>query len=404
VKKNPGSFIFMNVLFSLILTFSFNLQAQESECQWNALLANVPNAHDLERQNICDHLPPIKDAKDLKEVLEFFYDETQKNDDKDRHKATEKLNACSPHPSSKALVIAFEGTGGYEPMIPATMANFNKCFGGKIDPKLKDKLFNISSEILKAKKGRDSKWSGLERGIMSEMMTLKDSQKVDWYSFPSEEVEQLAGLEEFKNLSISQINDNIKDSVNSNPKGIQNARDCIKKYLSEARKLNIQPKIILTSHSSGGRSLVKFAEHMKKDVGVDVDLAFSIDPVIEAHHAVEEVIPQKIGEPARYAKWKIKEKFGSTDPYPYSAVWSRSQPSKLYKSSNIKKQINFYQKEDRLGLKMGGDAGRFGIQGSPVDGADNIFIKGVGIGGHGEINMDKKLLEKFRKEMELILK
>jgi hypothetical protein len=61
---------------------------------------------------------------------------------------------------------------------------------------------------------------------------------------------------------------------------------------------------------------------MKKDVGVDVDvdLAFSIDPVKEAHHAAEEVLPQNLGEP-RYARWKLLAGKGSD--YPYSAVWSR---------------------------------------------------------------------------------
>lgn len=376
----------------------------EGDCEWDKVIANLQHESLLSRQIICDNLPPFKDQKDLDAVLEFFYDDISKNDDKNRHVATKKLNKCTPNKDSKALVIAFEGTGAYEPMLAATMAGFNKCFGGKVPAKFKDKIYSSTVDILEKKKGRDSKWSGLERGVMTEMMSMKGSKNVDWFSFPSEEVEQLAGLEELDNISVKQLYDNIKDSVDSNPKGIQNARDCIKNYMTVAKKIGVTPKIILTSHSSGGRSLVKFTEHLKKDLGIDVDLAFSIDPVKEAHHAVEEVIPQKIGEPVRFAKWKVKQKFGSKEEYPYSAVWSRSQPSSLYKSSNVKEHVNFFQKEDRLGLKMGGDAGRFGIHGSPIENAENIRIHGVGMGGHGSINTDPALLKKFREKMEPFLK
>lgn len=390
-------------MYFIILLLSFN--ALSVECDWVKVIEGLQHESLLNRQKICDNLPPITEEKDLKAVLEFFYQDLSKKDnEKKRHVATKNLNSCEPTKESKALVIAFEGTGAYEPMLPATMASFNKCFGGRVSSKLRGSVYTSTVDILEKDKGRSSKWSGLERGIMSEMMTMKGSQNVDWFSFPSEEVEQLAGLEQLENFSVSELYNNIKDSVDSNPKGIQNARDCIKHYMKTAKVLGVEPKVILTSHSSGGRSLVKFAEHMKKDVGVDIDLAFSIDPVKEAHHAVEEVVPQKIGEPVRYTKWKVREKLGYKEEYPYSAVWSRSQPSSLYKSSNIKDHVNFYQKEDRLGLKMGGDAGRFGIHGSPMNDAENIRINGVGIGGHGSINTNSAVLKKFREKMEPFLK
>lgn len=381
---------------------SFSLFATEGDCPWNDVLTKIQHEDLLTQQKICESLPKIKTDKDLKDVLGFFFDEANKKDDPDRHVATKKLNGCSPTKNSKALVIAFEGTGAYEPLVPATMARFNKCFGGKVDKKLSDSVYSKTKEVFKAKKKRDAKWSGLQSGVMSEMISMKGGKDVDWYSFPSEEVEQLAGLEKLKDTSFKQIVDDVKNSVNSNPKGIQNARSCIKNYIKEAKALGIMPKIVLTSHSSGGRSLVKFAEHMKKDVGVDVEMAFSIDPVKEAHHAVEDVLPQKIGEPIRYAKWKIMSGKGSD--YPYSAVWSEGQPSSLYKASNVKTHFNFYQKEDREGLKIGGDALRFGIHGSPIDGAKNEYIRGVGMSGHGEITYNKKVTDKFKKEMEGILK
>jgi hypothetical protein len=384
------------------LFVSSTLYSNEGDCPWNDVLAKIQHEDLITQEKICESLPRIKSKKDMKEVLEFFFDQAQKKDDPDRHKATKKLNACRPSKKSKALVIAFEGTGAYEPLIPATMARFNKCFGGKVNKKILSKVYSNTREIFKDKKGKDSKWSGLQSGVMSEMMAMDGGRNVDWFSFPSEEVEQLAGLEKLKETSLKQLVDDVKNSVNSNPKGIQNARHCIKNYIKEAKALGITPKIVLTSHSSGGRSLVKFAEHMKRDVGVDVDLAFSIDPVKEAHHAVEEVLPQKLGEPLRYTRWKLMG--GKGEDYPYSAVWSGGQPSSLYKASNVKEHINFYQKEDREGLKIGGDAMRFGIHGSPIAGADNHYIKGVGMSGHGEITYESSVVNKFNEKMKDILK
>jgi hypothetical protein len=389
----------------LLLSFLLSqLLFAEEPCSFDKHFVGTIENNLIAREAVCDNLPPIKTEKELEDILTFFFEETKKKDDPDRHKVTARTNKCLPTKNSKTLIIAFEGTGAYEPLVPPTMANFNKCFGGNLDPKLKNKVYSKMKDIFKSKMGRDAKWSGLQAGIMEEMMFLEEGSKIDWYSFPSEEVEQLAGPEKIKDFSLRQLHDSIKDSVASNPKGIQNARACIVQYMAEARRLGIQPKIVLTSHSSGGRSLVKFAEHMKKDVGVgvDVDLAFSIDPVKEAHHAVEEVLPQKVGEPARYLKWKITDGRGET--YPYSAVWHRKQPSSLYQPSNVDEHINFYQLDDRLGLKMGGDALRFGIKGSPMDKAQNIHVKNVGIGGHGDITYDETVLDLFRTKMDNLLK
>lgn len=386
----------------LVSIFSLTIitQAQELSCDWNKELGKVKNLGVLKRSELCRSLPNIENKKDLREVLKFFYSEVKVSDHPDRHQANKNLNKCLPSEESKVLVIAFEGTGAYEPLIPSVFSKFNNCFGGKLSAKLISSIYPLSREIYEEDKKVDSKWSGLQAGIMTEMISLKGSSSIDWYSFPSEEVEQLAGLEQFKNISIKELYDNIKDSVESNPKGIKNARDCIMQYIGKSKLLGIRPKIVLVSHSSGGRSLVKFAEHMKKDVGVEIDLAFSIDPVKEAHHAVEEVIPQKIGEPLRYAKWKLQ---GSKGKYPYSAVWSRKQPSSLYKSSNIKEHVNFYQQNDREGLKIGGDALRFGIHGSIISGADNHFIKGLGTSAHGEITYNQTVLDKFKEKMEKLL-
>lgn len=387
-------------MMAIILIFVQALFAQ-SECSHSKLLSTFGNKSLEGLQELCRGLPDIKSEKELKDVLEFFFLKSLKNDDKDRHIVTLRSNACKPTKDSKALIIAFEGTGAYEPLVPPTMSSLNHCFGSKIDPKLKNKIYSYTQEIYLKHKGKGPKWSGLQAGVMSELIVMKEAKHIDWYSFPSEEVEQLAGLDEVSNFSLGQLGDSIVDSIESNPRGIQSARRCIIDYIKEASDLKIEPKIIVLSHSSGGRSLVKFAEQMKKITSKDIDLAFSIDPVKEAHHAIEEVLPQKAGEPTRYLKWKITD--GKGENYPYSAVWSRSQPSSLYKPSNVSKHINFYQKDDRLGLKMGGDAMRFAIQGSPVEGADNQYIKGLSDSGHGEITYHPDVIKKFKEEIEKLI-
>jgi len=405
----------------LILIFTWLLAntalAEVGDCEWEKDLLNNQHEGLLNRKTICDNLEKVTTEAELKNALEYFYWEARSimDTETDRHKLNKKLNKCEPTKESKALVIAFEGTGAYEPLIPATMARFNKCLGGKVDPKLRDKIYSTMESLYKEKRGKERKWSGLNRGVMSELLTMKQSRSVDWYSFPSEESEILAGLDEAMDLkSWKGILGDAKKSIQSNPKGIQNARDCITQYLAKAKELKIKPKIVVTSHSSGGRSLVKFAEHMKK-AGVDIDLAFSVDPVIEAHHAIEEVIPQLAGEPYRnkeyWAKKKSNETFGTNwalPEYSFSAVWTRDHKDKLYKASNVKVHKNFYQTQDRKGLDLGGDFGRFGIRGSQMHGADNKHIEfssyNDGWGGHGSINSDSEVLKQFRESINALLK
>ncbi len=394
----------MDKFSRIFLTLFFYISVEAATC----MNQDVPDSLDSVKQlssmqSLCDKMPMIKTNEELKESLEYFYKIAKMKDAPDRHMVTKRMNLCSPTKDSKVLIIAFEGTGAYEPLVAGTMALFNKCFGnGKVDSTISSKIYATTREIYKADKKKDSKWSGLQAGVMSSLTEIKDSNKVDWYSFPSEEVEQLAGLDEAKSLSLKKLYGEIKDSIASNPKGIQNARDCIKSYMTDAWAMGIEVKVVVVSHSSGGRSLVKFAEHVKKDLpSAHIDLAFSIDPVKEAHHAIEEVVPQKAGEPIRYLQWKMSG--GSGKDYPYSAVWTRDQPHKLYKPTNVENHINFYQNEDRLGLKVGGDAARFGIHGSPMQNAENIYMKGQGISGHGSITYDKKVLDRFEEEIKKYL-
>lgn len=348
---------------------------------------------------ICQNVEPIKNQAELEDILSFFLDQANLHNHSNRHLAARRLNRCEPTSDSKVLIIAFEGTGAYEPLMPATIQMFNQCFSGNISPGFNANINYTLTQIFKKKFHRDPKWSTLQAGIQSDLVKIENARFVDWYSFPSEESETLAGTKEALRTNLHQLYNDIKNSIAVNPKGIQNARNCIKKYTDASRKIGIKPKVIILSHSSGSRSLVKFAEHIKKDSGTNIDLAFTIDPVKEAHEAIKEVLPQKAGEPARFLKWKI-----TGGDYPYSAVWSRSQPKSLYKASNVKKHINFYQTEDREGLKIGGDLARFGIHGSPIQGGENIHLKSIGADAHGSIGYQSPVLERFQRELELLLK
>lgn len=146
-------------------------------------------------------------------------------------------------------------------------------------------------------------------------------------------------------------------------------------------------KIILMSHSSGGRSVVKFLEKMKAVENFKADLVLTIDPVKEAQHAISEVIPQLSH---RYLEQGAGWILDIDVPEREAAVWSRKQPKVLYKTSNAKRWINFYQHVDTEGLK---GPVKFGIKGSPVHKADrNIYIEsGLGSSAHGEIGYHSKL-------------
>ena len=75
------------------------------------------------------------------------------------------------------------------------------------------------------------------------------------------------------------------------------------------------------------------------------------------------------------------------------------KPQSLYKPSNVKNLINYYQKKDRLGINIGGDLARFGIHGSPILNGENILLEPVGDDAHGAIGTEKQVLERFNLEL-----
>lgn len=83
--------------------------------------------------------------------------------------ANQKMNDCLPNSKSRALIIAFEGTGAYEAIIPVALTRLNQCFAGKIDKGLTQKLNYTAHKIYKSRYGKNPNWSGTESGAMEEL-------------------------------------------------------------------------------------------------------------------------------------------------------------------------------------------------------------------------------------------
>ena len=373
-----------NSLLITLLLSSFEALPQDCLIKDEMLKNATSDMGQVLSQVNCQSATPIKSRDDLDHVIQTLLANQAlqlADTPDDRHKVGEKLNDCSPEKDSQALVINFAGTGAFNPRGFHVMRELLSCYGDQELPEnLKKKIF-YSIAIQDRKANPESyKWSGIEAGPMNQFFSdpfLKTKGKVlDFAVFASEEAEVYGDQ---KNISLKKI-----IVGNKTPPGIAGAQACVTKYLAEAKKLSIKPKIIVLTHSSGGRSAVKFAERVKAQ-GVNLDLVFSMDPVKEAQKAMLEVAGQ-------YATFKKNV-----------AVHSRKQPDALYKTSNASRWVNVYQNVDTEGLKT---KMKFGIHGSPVHEADkNVYIKdGMGSAAHGEIAYSPETTNIFIEEMKTLLK
>ncbi len=366
----------------------------------------------------------------------------------DRHELNQRLQLQDPSkPRSQenltryngedVVVISFEGTGAFEPrrlqIMQETAADLNSQ-GLKSDD-----LFGPTTAAIEGKKGKEANWSGLNKGVHTEILKDKELQeRTRILSFPSEESELFRGEEVKKSWGKSYVIDSLKDGKNpitkirseieksysGNTPGIDNALIAMRDIQAQAKAMGKSPKFVVIGHSSGGRSMVKFLEKAKslKDENgnaVKFELALSIDPVREAHEAALE----GLGKLANgfTDKWIVKGTlhnlnrlipFGNPIPVPKSAVPTigfMSQPGSLYAPSNVKpgKYLSFHQKADTEGLGMG-----FGIYGSRVKGAINkqVFYQDkektepLGAQGHGGISYSYTVKKAFTEGVRGILR
>lgn len=351
----------------------------------------------------CEDIGKVKTEAELTEVMKTLhkdqYDKIQGHVQKyghmDRHQLGKFLNGCEAKDDSKGLVISFEGTGSYD---PKTFDLYRKLVGcltvSEVEPNIKKSLYYLLRKFIKTKK-REPRWGGISAGPHAQFLKDKEIRKemkgLQFVSFPSEESELLDGPNGLSMGNLKKIASDYSSSTAGAPKGIANAVKCTAKYLKTAKEKKLNPKLMILTHSSGGRSAVKFAEFLK-DAKIIIDFVFSMDPVKEAHEAVKEVVEQYSGNAVRDLERKFSDDVPKNKPV---NVWTRSQPKSLYKPSNVITWVNVYQSVDTLGLK---GPVEFGIRGSPIYKADvNEYIKdGLGNDAHGGICYHDKTAELFK--------
>ena len=311
--------------------------------------------------------------------------------------------------ASDVVVIAFEGTGGYHPrkahLAQAAAARLRE-HGLRVDGS-NGSLTAAVSRALDRVEGRDTGWSGLSRGPLESLLRESElASRTQWFSFASEEVEALSGMDAFMSAGWPEI---LQDSVGiytGETPGIENALRALKEIQRQATELGKQPKFLLVSHSSGGRSMVKFLERaksIKDETGRPLVFrsALMVDPVREAHEAFFEGGRELL---LRGTEHNLNRVRGLLNLEPHQVghplIRHRSQPESLYRPSNVERLVNFFQRQDTEGLKLRPEVG---IQGSPVMGAENYEITDVGTGGHGEIAIHPEIRQAFIDQIERAL-
>lgn len=391
------------------LLISFNLLACMAESFYSDdviySLSQFSNSFSNVIDNqVCKNLKDVKSKDDYKKQLRSLV-QNQTNEIwkiKDRYKVGVALNQCEPNKSSKALVISFSGTGAYNPRTHILMANLIQCQNTQdVQDWIRKYSYSYLKNILASKGSAYTKWSGIDKGPLSLFLNDPELNKKARYfnfaNFASEESEVIADPSKITSSSAGTIYRDIAQSISVFPTGVVNALVCTSSYFKKATELGISPKLIVQSHSSGGRSVVKYLEHLKQYApSVEADLVMTLDPVKEAHHAIGEVADQYAGKVGT----ALIDYIPFVNPEPHDKpvnVWSRKQPKSLYKTSNSKRWINFYQNEDKNGIDL---PVKFGIHGSPIHNADrNYYIKDVGNAGHGKITYDERVMDKMKKEI-----
>jgi len=332
-----------------------------------------------------------------------------------RHDLNRRLQANTPYNGADLVIIAFEGTGAFHPRCAPVMVAANDILRqqGLISQPGKCEIHTQLSEAMSKYEGKDMNWSGLAVGPLSTM--LEDPQlapSAQWLSFPSEEFEALSGGGAVQQATLRQI---LTEAVLSNAgetPGINQAWHKLHEIRAQARAQGKDPQFVIVSHSSGGRTAVKFLEKakaIKDETGQMLKFPFvmTIDPVREAQEAVAEAGKELFNKGTEHNVNRVR---GWIDALPLIEVEQkqvypplvrhRSQPESLYKPSNTGRFLSFYQRQDTEGLKMDPS---FGIQGSPVKGAQNQEIHNVGSAGHGEIAYNPKVVKAFSEELQRLL-
>lgn len=311
---------------------------------------------------------------------------------------------------SEVVVLAFEGTGAFEPRLaPGIRALTHTLQAAGYDTSRLQPA-TLIEEALRGETGAEPRWSGLAHGLRTCISRDRDlERRIQWLSFPSEELEMLAHPDAFRNQTAEGLVGDILRSSRGRSRGIENARDAMRSILRQAHFRGEAPTFVVVSHSSGGRSTVKFlelAKEIRSPGGAEpqIALAFTIDPVREAHEALGEAARELFNKGTEHNVNWVRRQLGLRE----ERVWpptlrSREQPESLYRVGNVPRWVNFFQRSDTEGLKINP---RFGIHGSPIRGAENLELhRGPDLGdaGHGEIAYHPAVLDRFGRELARLL-
>ncbi|MGV3526265.1 MAG: hypothetical protein ACO1RX_18745 [Candidatus Sericytochromatia bacterium] len=316
---------------------------------------------------------------------------------------------------AEIVVIAFEGTGAFAARQAPIMWDAAQRLRaqGLTTQGAETSLQYTVSTALSAHEGQPSNWSGLAAGPLESLLQHPELQdNSQWLSFPSEEFELLSHPSAIQNSSLrGLLNEAVGSSMGETP-GINNALAAVRDIQAQARAQGKDPQFVIVSHSSGGRSAVKFLEKAKnlpnqQGQALQFPVVMTIDPVREAHEALGEAFKELINKGTEHNVNRVRGwldalpglELPPNKVYP-PLVRHRSQPESLYAPGNVGTFLNFYQKQDTEGLKM---APRFGIQGSLVSGAQNREIRDVGTAGHGEITYNPVVTQAFVEQLTGLL-
>lgn len=285
----------------------------------------------------------------------------------------------------KQIVINFEGTGQYSPRTVEKMKVLNAYSGIMKSNETREKVLKHIWDTHDDKNLGMDTWPGTLHGPITKAVTgLNNKANADYKGHPNTQWLYFRSEDQEKSRAT--------------------AMNCLKNYLyryKQKYKTNFKPKVIITGHSSGGYSAMKFAQELSnEDPQVSIDL-ITIDPVIPYERAALNGAARRLNP---FAKNRIGDHSGS-DQF-------RIDPNKM-------KATNFYQTQDVHGLLPTEDSGGIpligdrlknkgvglGIHGSRIDGSDNKLIEfkeGTfdARKGHGSIAIDSKVIEFFQSRLE----
>ena len=118
-----------------------------------SLLFNF-SVYGRENDNYCREFTTLDTNEKVQALVDKILDKQIVKHHSNRHVLNKKLTDCTASQDSKIVIIAFEGTGAYEPHIPPLMNTLLQCAEGKMTKGMADDLY---WKITKSIKGIFSK-------------------------------------------------------------------------------------------------------------------------------------------------------------------------------------------------------------------------------------------------------